>query len=508
VLYLFSSRFIVYDALTGAVTLNVTGMSAADGVNQAGSIGWVDPYVYSTQTSGSTRFFLKWTTVGNSADFASRIIWNITWPIPSQPPHNDSYQGKRVFDVNGDVMMQVNWPWQGNYGAINTTNGELLWTYGPVWEPFITSRDAIAGVNGLLISPVHTRKLAAWNMTTGEIVWYSNQTDYPWGDFFAYTSSQAYGMIFKLTYAGIYAFNATNGKIEWHYTAGSSGTETPYGTWPFYGEGPLIADGKAYAGTGEHSPTTPYLRGQQLHCIDAYTGKPIWSIMGYMPPTAIAEGTLFATNTYDGDVYAFAKGETSTSVSVSSKVVQKGSSVLIEGTVLDQSPAQLDTAAISDDSMSAWMEYLHMQQPKPTNATGVQVKLVAIDANGAAQDLGTVTSDTTGLFKKLWTPKTEGEFTIVASFEGSNSYYASFAETAVGVSLAAAAPSGYVQPETSATPQATTQPTGVTTPTTPLLSASPEVTSVPPQKRTLDQTPTNNCSRSRDRSGDCSSGIA
>jgi hypothetical protein len=50
------------------------------------------------------------------------------------------------------------------------------------------------------------------------------------------------------------------------------------------------------------------------------------------------------------------------------------------------------------------------------------------------------------MFKKMWTPEHEGEYTIIATFEGSESYWRSFAETAVGVGPAEA-PSGPIEPE-------------------------------------------------------------
>ena len=58
-----------------------------------------------------------------------------------------------------------------------------------------------------------------------------------------------------------------------------------------------------------------------MYCINASNGSPMWSIMGYYNPTAIAEGALFATNSYDSCSYAFAKGETATTVAVTPEVV-------------------------------------------------------------------------------------------------------------------------------------------------------------------------------------------
>jgi len=170
--------------------------------------------------------------------------------------------------------------------------------------------------------------------------------------------------------------------------------------------------------------------------------------MGYNTPTAIAEGILFATNAYDGCSYAFAKGKTATTVSASPEVATKGSSILIKGTVMDMSPAQPNTAAISDESMSAWMEYLHMQQPMPTNATGVEVVLSVLDSNNNCYEIGRTTSDTTGQYSFLWEPEIPGKFQITATFRGSEAYYGSFAVTSVGVIEAppATTPPEYPQP--------------------------------------------------------------
>jgi hypothetical protein len=94
---------------------------------------------------------------------------------------------------------------------------------------------------------------------------------------------------------------------------------------------------------------------------------------------------------------------------------------------------------VSDDSMSAWMEYVYMQKPRPPNATGVEVSLDAIDPNGNFVHLGTATSDASGLFSLAWkTPDVPGKYTVIASFTGTNSYYGSYAETAMAVQAAPA----------------------------------------------------------------------
>ena len=121
---------------------------------------------------------------------------------------------------------------------------------------------------------------------------------------------------------------------------------------------------------------------------------------------------------------------------------------MIQGTVTDQSPGAEGTPAISDNIMSSWMEYTYRQKAKPTNAVGVQVSLDTVDPNGNTVHIGTVTSDSSGMFKKLWIPEVPGEYTVIATFAGSESYWPSNAETATGVTDAPQ-PSTTAQPATS-----------------------------------------------------------
>ena len=88
-----------------------------------------------------------------------------------------------------------------------------------------------------------------------------------------------------------------------------------------------------------------------------------------------------------------------------------------------------------------------MQQPQPTNATGVTVTLDVIDANGNYRNIGEATTDLTGAFSYAWQPDIPGKYTILASFSGSNSYGSSFAETAIQVDE---------EPQASTTPMADT----------------------------------------------------
>jgi hypothetical protein len=145
------------------------------------------------------------------------------------------------------------------------------------------------------------------------------------------------------------------------------------------------------------------------------------------------------------------------------------------------STAQKDTAAIADEFQTPWMEYLHMQQPKPTNATGVKVHLTALDANGNTEEIGTVTSDVEGNFRILWTPPIEGAYTVYATFAGSESYYGSSAETSLGVSPAASAAAALVTPIPTQTPTTAITPTAAPTAT---IAPTPSPVVIPPTSAT------------------------
>jgi len=86
--------------------------------------------------------------------------------------------------------------------------------------------------------------------------------------------------------------------------------------------------------------------------------------------------------------------------------------------------------------MSAWMEYLYQQQPLPSNAKGVEVTIDAVDGNGNFRNIGTAVSDVSGAYSLMWTPDIPGKYTVIATFAGSNSYYASYAQTTFGVDQA------------------------------------------------------------------------
>jgi len=153
----------------------------------------------------------------------------------------------------------------------------------------------------------------------------------------------------------------------------------------------------------------------------------------------MGDSVIAMYNSYDQRIYAIGKGPSTITATSPLMGMPLGTSVLIQGTVMDMSPGTNDDTmklrfpngvpVISDASMSDWMGYVYKQFPKPIDATGVQVKLEAYDPNGNYQNLGTTTSDANGIFGFAFEPEVPGTYWISATFEGSNGYYGSTSST-------------------------------------------------------------------------------
>jgi len=89
--------------------------------------------------------------------------------------------------------------------------------------------------------------------------------------------------------------------------------------------------------------------------------------------------------------------------------------------------------AVSDASMSEWMLHVYKQFEKPADATGVEVVVSVLDPNMNSYEVARTTSDGSGYFGCTFKPEVPGFYKIITTFEGSGSYYGSFAETFVNV---------------------------------------------------------------------------
>jgi hypothetical protein len=188
-------------------------------------------------------------------------------------------------------------------------------------------------------------------------------------------------------------------------------------------------------------------------------GQFIWSELDMsIESTSIAYGILLSRNAYDNQIYAFGKGPSTMTVTAPNIGVTTATPITIAGTVMDISAGATQDAVaknfpngipcVSDASQSHWMEYVYQQQPFPTGTTGVQVTLSVIDANNNFRTIGSTTSDSSGTFALTWTPDIPGQYAVIASFGGSNSYYGTTAETHFYASSPSASPTPSATPET------------------------------------------------------------
>jgi len=323
----------------------------------------------------------------------------------------------------------------------------------------IEHADADAGSDGVFVTiEIPSMMFSIYDMRTGTLI---GNTDaqantitpygyYTWPSLISMTQTKiAYGMLYTGGYSGsVSAYNLTNAALVWRYQVIPPGTAGILKSSP--GMMVLIADGKVYVGCHEHSALTPLESGNDIKCLNATTGKLIWEMSGWVYPlsAAVADGVLIYWNDYDGQIYAVGQGPSATTVQAPLTGVTVGDQAVIQGTVMDVSAGtkQTEQAAdfpngvpcVSDASMSAWMEYVYMQKAMPSDVTGVTVTLDAIDPNNNFIHIGTATSDASGLFSYAWAPpNVPGKYTIIATFSGSESYYGSYAETAMVVQAAA-----------------------------------------------------------------------
>jgi hypothetical protein len=288
--------------------------------------------------------------------------------------------------------------------------------------------------NGDILILADSPLLTIWGYSarTGELLW----TAKPYKNDFAMQSSGpgtvAYGMDFNPGYDGyMHAIDITTGASVWDTLCRETGTEMPEIGYPVVGA--VVADGKVFCSTYKSYETQPAYRGHTLFALDAYTGAQKWNISGEFQSSTIevADGVLIGYNMYDATEYAFRRGLTATTVTAPMTEITTGSKVVIQGSVTDQTPGILmDTPAISDEWMTAWMEYKYMDQPMPKDATGVPVSIDTIDPNGNFVHLGDTTSDISGHYTYTWTPPNiPGTYSIIATLPATNSYYSSSGET-------------------------------------------------------------------------------
>jgi outer membrane protein assembly factor BamB len=422
---------------------------------------------------GDSQFF-SFTQNGNYP-YNTGIMWSILLPNATStgdpiPSWVFDDTGHSAWDPDNNIMilgastgMYSAYGWNPGWVmkvGIDCNTGTQLWLKNTTQTSFAASMMMPSASNGTYVEYTkETFTFIGYSTKTGEKVWGPTEAMTNPLAYYDQTSAVcAYGCLYTWTFGGeVYCFNMSNGQKVWNWSTGDTGANTPYGTNPLWIIGNFeasVADGVFYVETG-HDYGPPLFSGAKIYALNASTGQPIWDILNFASGSSlpIAYGYMLSFNAYDNRVYCYGKGQTATTVETS-PVINSATQIQISGTVTDQSPGNTclgipaaGTPAVSDASMSRWMEYLYMQSPKPTNATGVPVTLSYIDSNNNYYTIGTTTSDVNGQFTYVFTPTIEGPYTIIATFEGSNSYFSSSAQTHVTyMNPATAAPTPTAQP--------------------------------------------------------------
>jgi hypothetical protein len=374
-----------------------------------------------------------------------RLLWNITFTPPAGL--GDAARQSGLFSSH-DTM----------FGTLNAAAGVFTFSNSMLRKYWVYSLDE-----------------AKTGKAKGTLLWTNEPEDQ--FNFYGLSSSIYRGRLYSYGMSGILlAYNITTGHIDWNWSAPYVGVdETPYRHTPL--SLACIADGKIYLYSGEHSPTMPLRRDGKIYCVDTETGKMLWAITDWPSSSPIiADGRIISYDLQDGMIYCYGKGNSATTVAASPEISVYGNSVMITGTVTDETatgrlntnaagtsrfnslnvPVSGDydftlkgTPAIGDESMDAWMEYMYHQRPMPKDAKGVDVSLDTVDPNGNYVHIGTVTSDMNGNYGYAFTPEVPGTYQIIATFAGSAACGPSSATTYLAVGEApppTAPPPEYPQP--------------------------------------------------------------
>jgi hypothetical protein len=381
------------------------------------------------------------------------IEWSVPVPNPNLGLTEESLQG---------ILLSADTPIFGNsfsqYGgasaidmAYNAITGQVMW--GPKTQTLIAGDNinvAAIGQGVYVRIDKDTDALYGYSLATGNLLWGPTQLK---GDALSYLEDSvaiAYGQVYEWDIGGyLNAVNLNTGKLDWTWTRGSAGYNTPYGVYPnWVFDSQTIADGMIFLSEGRlYDP--PLFPGGEKVAINCTTGQLVWAINGAFQRdvTPVADSEMLGWNGYDGQIYAFGLGPSKTTVTAPDPVTTMGTPIVLTGSVTDISPGASQTAVaanfanglpcVSDASMQSFMQAVYEQQPMPTNVTGVPVTLYVLDSNNNYRAIGTTTTNANGFYSLLWRPDIQGNYTVTATFAGTQSYYGSTANTAFYVAPAA-----------------------------------------------------------------------
>ncbi|MGB9841445.1 MAG: PQQ-binding-like beta-propeller repeat protein [Candidatus Bathyarchaeales archaeon] len=462
--------FNVWDPMTGAFLFNITGIQNVPFMISLE--GECPGTLLAYYTSGgnlvlwnSTKLMMSASTDRITIRPSGSYNWSagIEWqkPIPTtvggQPIGGSLSIAARTPEV---ILLTYN-PTPGMFISLNlgymiaagfdAKTGALLWGPKNMTMPRYEDMSILAARDGVFVMHNKDKNEAyGYSLENGNLLWGPVKLPGNAWSCISVAAEIAYGNVYIWDFGGyVNALDLKTGKIKWTFEPRSSGYDAPTPMYPLwvFGSG-TICDGKLFFSEG--SMYNPPLHPAYRLAINATTGELIWKILSYSGrcPAAHADGMMVQWNSFDSQIYCFGKGPTAVTVQATPEISVHGSKVLVKGMVTDESPGTKNynirarfpngVPAIADEYMSEWMEYVYMQQIKPTNIKGVEVTITVLDPNGNCYDVAKTTSDASGFYSATFEPPVPGKYTVIATFAGSESYYGSSAETAIYVEEAPA----------------------------------------------------------------------
>jgi outer membrane protein assembly factor BamB len=185
----------------------------------------------------------------------------------------------------GDGMVFVG-SFENQQLALNATTGAI------VWDTLVIGPTIFNGAYSdgrFLRGGTDDNTLYCFNATDGQILWTFTPESGAEG-YFVTGPAIAYGMVYEMNKDGyLYCIDIQTGNLVWKYKGPN---ETLL--WPGM---PAVADGKVYVTTGEIAEYGGQVGTSQFACLDAYTGKPFWTLpieaLAPRESIAIAYGNLY-----------------------------------------------------------------------------------------------------------------------------------------------------------------------------------------------------------------------
>jgi len=469
------TKWNAYEAFTGEWAYSMTNVPSGTNVyDKNGNIlrylvdlnnGWmamwnstraVNPQNFNTTQDGS---WAQYTTGKTYNAMTTGIEWNVT--IPKGLAVGAASQGF-TGTILKDRIIYTDYTYRGFRNATYrifalstapTNKGTVI--FDKTWTPPEDSQGALTEPvassveDGVFVFTIQSNMINyGFDINTGQQLWESKpMTDHT--DTLSQVAIIYNGKFYTGGYGGtLYCYDVKNGNLLWTYN-----NTDYYNQYQFSGNWGVnilfVSDGKIYLGHQEHSPVDPKPMGAPFVCLDAETGGVVFRADSLFRQTgwgglAIIGDSIIATmDTYDTRIYAIGKGPSKTTVAAPDTIQPFGKPILVKGMVTDVSAGTYEpdltarfpngVGAVADESMTQWMQYVYKQFPFPANATGVEVVLSVRDPNNNYYEVGRTTSDASGFYSLAFTPQVPGNYTVIATFMGSKSYWPSQSETAFHV---------------------------------------------------------------------------